>query len=47
MIQGLQVEKRDENKPCGRLKCVLIAGNINPPAHLGKEAAAKSGRSRV
>ena len=30
MIKGKQAEKKAENAPCGRLKCVLVAGNINP-----------------
>lgn len=36
MIQGLQVEKRGENKPCGRLKCVLVTGNTKPLPASGK-----------
>ena len=30
MIKGKQAEKKAENAPCGRLKCVLMAGNIKP-----------------
>lgn len=30
MIKGQQAEKKAENALCGRLKCVLMAGNINP-----------------
>lgn len=40
MIKGQQAEKKAENALCGRLKCVLVAGNIKTPAHLVKEAAA-------
>ena len=29
-IKGKQAEKKAENAPSGRLKCVLVAGNINP-----------------
>ena len=29
-IKGQQAEKKAENAPCGRLKCVLMAGNIKP-----------------
>ena len=30
MIKGKQTEKKAENALCGRLKCVLVAGNIKP-----------------
>ena len=30
MIKGKQAEKKAENALCGRLKCVLVAGNIKP-----------------
>ena len=30
MIKGKQAEKKAENAPSGRLKCVLVAGNIKP-----------------
>lgn len=30
MIKGKQAEKKAENALCGRLKCVLMAGNIKP-----------------
>ena len=30
MIKGKQAEKKAENVPSGRLKCVLVAGNIKP-----------------
>ena len=29
-IKGKQAEKKAENAPSGRLKCVLVAGNIKP-----------------
>ena len=29
-IKGKQAEKKAENALCGRLKCVLVAGNIKP-----------------
>lgn len=29
-IKGKQAEKKAENTPCGRLKCVLVAGNTKP-----------------
>lgn len=30
MIKGKQAEKKAENAPCGRLKCVLVTGSIKP-----------------
>ena len=29
-IKGQQAEKKAENAPCGRLKCVLVTGSIKP-----------------
>lgn len=29
-IKGKQAEKKAKNALCGRLKCVLVAGNIKP-----------------
>ena len=29
-IKGKQAEKKAENAPCGRLKCVLMTGSIKP-----------------
>nr|DAS53651.1 MAG TPA: hypothetical protein [Caudoviricetes sp.] len=33
MIKGKQAEKKAENTPCGRLKCVLVAGVNTPYSH--------------
>ena len=29
-IKGQQAEKKAENAPCGRIKCVLVTGSIKP-----------------
>ena len=36
MIKGKQAEKKAENAPCGRIKCVLVTGSIKPLPTLGK-----------
>ena len=35
-IKGKQAEKKAKNALCGRLKCVLMAGNIKPLPTSGK-----------
>ena len=35
-IKGQQAEKKAENAPCGRIKCVLVTGSIKPLPTLGK-----------
>lgn len=36
MIKGKQAEKKAENAPYGRIKCVLVTGSIKPLPTLGK-----------